>query len=102
VTGARYQAGADAREPSEADMNAIVGRAVTPADHRVLQDYFQTFARQYEAEADGHVGMATLYRTTSRLAPVANHCDRLVAELRAAAAEATQAAAMQGVLAAAK
>ena len=102
VTGARYQAGAEAREPHEADMDALVGRAVTPADHRVLQDYFQTFAKQYTAEADGHVGMATLYRTTSRLAPVANHCDRLVAELRAAAAEATQAATMQGMLATTK
>ena len=70
-------------------MNALVGRAVTPADHRALQDYFQTFAKRYEAEANGHVGMATLYRTTSRLAPVANHCDRLVKELRDAAAEAT-------------
>ena len=102
VTGARYQAGAEAREPHEADMDALVGRAVTPADHRVLQDYFQTFAKQYTVEADGHVGMATLYRTTSRLAPVANHCDRLVAELRAAAAEATQAATMQGMLATTK
>ena len=36
VTGAKYQAGAEAREPSEADMNALVGRAVTPADHRAL------------------------------------------------------------------
>jgi len=99
VSGARYQTGAEARQPTETDMNALVGRAVTPADHRVLQDYFQTFATQYEAEADGHVGMATLYRTTSRLAPVANHCDRLVTELRAAAAEARQAATMHGVMA---
>ena len=60
---------------------------------------FQTFAKRYEAEANGHVGMATLYRTTSRLAPVANHCDRLVKELRDAAAEATQAATMHGLLA---
>ena len=80
-------------------MNALVGRAATPADHRALQDYFQTFARRYATEADGHVGMATLYRTTSRLAPVATHCDRLVKELRDAAAEATQAATMHGRLA---
>ena len=80
-------------------MNALVRRAATPADHRALQDYFQTFAKRYQAEADGHAGMAVLYRTTSRLAPVANHCDRLVTELRAAAAEATQAATMHGLLA---
>jgi hypothetical protein len=97
--GAKYQAGAEARQPGDADMNALARRASTPADHRALQDYFQTFAARYEAEADGHVGMATLYRTTSRLAPVANHCDRLVTQLRAAAAEATQAATMHGVLA---
>ena len=99
VTGAKYQAGAEARESSVADVNALVGRAVTPADHRALQDYFQTFAKRYEAEANGHVGMATLYRTTSRLAPVANHCNRLVRELRDAAAEATRAATMHGLLA---
>lgn len=98
-SGTRYQAGAEARAPSEADMNALVRRAATPADHRALQDYFQTFAKRYQAEADGHAGMAVLYRTTSRLAPVANHCDRLVTELRAAAAEATQAATMHGLLA---
>jgi hypothetical protein len=98
-SGAKYQAGAEAREPNEADMNALARRAATPADHRTLQEYFQAFAKRDSAEADGHVGMATLYRTTSRLAPVANHCDRLVTELRAAAAEATQAAAMHGLLA---
>lgn len=98
-SGAKYQAGAEAREPSEADMNALARQAATPADHRALQEYFQAFAKRYQAEADGHVGMATLYRTTSRLAPVANHCDRLVTELRAAAAEATQAATMHGLLA---
>jgi hypothetical protein len=97
--GAGYQAGAEARQPTEADMNALAARASTPADHRALQDYFQTFARRYAAEADDHAGMAVLYRTTSRLAPVANHCDRLVTALRGAAAEATQAAAMHGVLA---
>ena len=99
ASGTKYQAGSEAREPSEADMNALARRAATPADHRALQDYFQTFARRYAAEADGHAGMATLYRTTSRLAPVANHCDRLVTELREAAAEATKAATMHGVLA---
>jgi hypothetical protein len=99
VAGAKYQAGAEGREPREADLNAL-GRAVTPADHLALQDYFQTFASRHDAEAVGHVAMATLYRTTSRLAPVANHCDRLVTEHRAAAAEARQAAIMQGLLAA--
>lgn len=102
ASGAKYQAGAEARQPSDADMSALARRASTAADHRALQDYFQTFAKQYEADATGHAGMATLYRTTSRLAPVATHCDRLVTELRAAAAEATRAAAMHGVLATAK
>jgi hypothetical protein len=99
ASGAKYQAGAEARQPSEADLNELARRAATPADHRALQDYFQTSAKRYEAEANGHAGMAVLYRTTSRLAPVANHCDRLVKELRDAAAEATQAATMHGQLA---
>jgi hypothetical protein len=99
VAGIKYQAGADAREPSEADLTALAGRASTTAEHTILRDYFLAFARRYDEEADGHAGMATLYRTTSRLAPVAAHCDRLVTELRGIAAEARSAAAMHRLLA---
>jgi hypothetical protein len=97
--GAKYQAGAEAREPSEDDLTRLAIKASTTADHKVLQEYFLAFAKRYDAEADGHNGMATLYRTTSRLAPVATRCDRLVTELRGIAGEARSAAAMHGLLA---
>jgi hypothetical protein len=97
--GAKYQAGAEARQPSEADLSRQAIQASTTADHKVLQQYFEAFARRYDAEADGHAGMATLYRTTSRLAPAANHCDKLVTELRDIAKEARSAAAMHAMLA---
>jgi hypothetical protein len=96
---AKYQAGAEAREPSEADLTKLAIKASTTADHKALQEYFLAFAKRYDAEADGHAGMAALYRTTSRLAPVANHCEKLVVELRAIAKESRAAAAMHGLLA---
>lgn len=97
--GAKYQAGAGAREPEADDMAALAAKPSTPENHRALQDYFETFARRYADQADGHAAMAAHYRTTSRLAPVANHCDRLVKQLRAIEAEARQAAAMHAALA---
>lgn len=97
--GAKYEAGAEARQPSEADLARLAGDAKTAADHKALEAYFQAFAKRYDEEADGHAGMATLYRTTSRLAPLAVHCDRLVTELRGIANEARTAAAMHATLA---
>jgi hypothetical protein len=97
--GAKYQAGSEARDPSEADLRRRAISASTTSDHRVLREYFLAFAKRYDAEADGHAGMATLYRSTSRLAPVATHCDRLVTELRGITREARSAAAMHGLLA---
>jgi hypothetical protein len=100
--GRTYQAGAAARQPTDADLSALAGRASSPADHRTLEDYFRTFAARYRDQADAHVAMAALYRTTSRLAPVAAHCDRLVTQLRAVQHEAQAAAAMHGALAGGK
>lgn len=97
--GAKYQAGAGAREPEADDMAALANKPSTPEKHRALQDYFETFAGRYADQAAGHAAMAAHYRTTGRLAPVANHCDRLVEQLRAIEAEARQAAAMHGALA---
>jgi hypothetical protein len=97
--GARFESGAGAREPREADLSALAGTATTPADHRALQDYFLTLAKRYDSEADSHAAMATTYRGNSRLAGAAVHCDRLVRQTRAAEQEARAAAAMHGQLA---
>jgi hypothetical protein len=97
--GAKFEAGAGAREPNEADLYALAGKANTPAEHRTLQDYYQALAKRYDGEAASHVAMAAAYRSNSRLAGAAVHCDRLVEKTRAIAEESRAAAAMHATLA---
>jgi len=82
---AAFHGGAGAREP-------------TPADHRALEEYFVTLAKRYTAEATDHAAIAQSYRGT-RIAQAAVHCDRIVANAREAAQEATAAAEMHNALA---
>jgi hypothetical protein len=95
---ARFQAGAGAPEPTEAELKALAAKAATPADHRGLQEYFLTLAKRYTAEASEHAEIAQSYRGT-RIAQAAAHCERIVANAREAAKEATAAAAMHAQLA---
>ena len=76
-------------------LKALATKAATPADHRALQEYFLTAAKRYTADAAAHTAIAQSYRGT-RIAQAADHCDRLVANAREAAKEATAAAAMHG------
>ena len=94
----RFQAGAGAPEPTEADLKALAAKAATPADHRALEEYFRTVARRHTAEAENHTALAESYRGT-RIAQAATHCDRIVANAREAAKEATAAAEMHRQLA---
>jgi hypothetical protein len=89
----RFQSGAAAPEPTEAELKALATKAATPADHRALQEYFLTAAKRYTAFATAHSAIALSYRGT-RIAQAADHCDRLVANAREAAKEATAAAEM--------
>jgi hypothetical protein len=91
--GARFQGGAGASEPTEAELKALAAKAATPADHRALQEYFLTAAKRYTADATAHTAIAQSYRGT-RIAQAADHCDRLVANARESAKEATAAAEM--------
>jgi hypothetical protein len=93
--GSRFQAGAGAAEPTDAELKALAARAATPADHRALQEYFLTAAKRYTADAKAHTAIAQSYRGT-RIAQAADHCDRIVANARESAKEATAAAAMHG------
>ena len=95
---ARFQGGAGAPEPTDAEFNALAAQANTPAEHRGLQEYFLTAAKRYRADANDHVAMAQAYRGT-RIAQAAVHCDRLVSLFRDEAKEATAAAEMHGQLA---
>lgn len=91
--GARFQAGAGASQPTDAELKALAAEATTPADHRALAEYFQTQAKRYTADAAAHVAIAQSYRGT-RIAQAADHCDRIVANARKSAKEATAAADM--------
>ena len=90
---ARFQKGAGAPQPTEQELNALAAKASTPADHRALAEYFQTLAKRYTADANAHVAIGQSYRGT-RIAQAADHCDRIVANARESAKEATAAADM--------
>jgi len=91
--GGKYQGGELGRIPSEKELTALAASARTVADHRALQEYFQTAAKRYSSEASAHQVMSQSYRGT-RIATAGVHCDRLVQVSRDAAKEATAAAAM--------
>lgn len=94
----RFQGGAGAQEPTDAELSALAAKASTPADHRALQEYFLTAAKRYTADANEHVAMAQAYRGT-RITQAAAHCDRLVNLSRDEAKEARAAAKTHGQLA---
>jgi hypothetical protein len=95
---ARFHAGAGAPAPSEPEITALAAQASTPAEHRVLEEYFLTLAKRYTADATEHATTANTYRGT-RIAQAAVHCDNLVRLSRDAAKEATAAAEMHKQLA---
>jgi hypothetical protein len=90
--------GVGARKPTDDEMEAFADKAGRAGDHRALADYFTTLAKRYQADADAHRGMATLYQT-SRTAGMVPHCERLARLAKGAANEARTAAAMHTRLA---
>ena len=95
---ARFDAGAGAPAPTGEQIAALMAKAVSPTDHRAIQEYFLALAKQYTADANEHSATANVYRGT-RMAQAAVHCDRLVAFSRDEAKEATAAAAVHQKLA---
>ena len=77
---------------SDTQLRQLVASAQTPADHARLREYFESLVTMYTADADTHAAMAAGYRVNAnRRTPGADpavHCDRLVQQARAAAAEA--------------
>jgi hypothetical protein len=103
VGGARFYGGAGAPVPTEQELNAMAAKASSPADHRVLEEYFLTLAKRYTSEAADHKAMASAYRGLPRspgwAAGAAAHCDRRVTLSGESANEAAGAAAMHKQLA---
>lgn len=92
---ARFDAGAGAPAPSEAQLRELAAGARTPADHRSLEEYFTTLAAKYSRAAASHAAMAAGYRGNPRgtLTWAAMHHERQAREARDAAADARAAAA---------
>jgi hypothetical protein len=98
---APYHAGKGAPAPTDRELKALAGKARTPADHRALEEYFLTLAKEYSADADDHAAMAQAYRgnPNRRGGDPAVNCDRLVMLSRDSVKEANAAAAMHRDLA---
>jgi hypothetical protein len=96
--GSRFESGAGAPRPTDQELNAMAAKASTPADHRVLEEYFLTLAKRDTAEANEHEALAQAYRGT-RIAQAAVHHDRLAGLARDSAKEATAGAGMHKQLA---
>jgi hypothetical protein len=98
AAGGRFEGGAGAPAPTDQELNALAAKANTPAEHRALDEYFATAAKQYAADADAHTTLAQTYRGT-RIAQAAVHHERLATLGRDEAKEATAAAEMHRQLA---
>lgn len=80
--------------PTDAEVEALIARASTPAEHRMLADYFNAVADASAASEVEHQQMGNAYRGT-RLSVAAVHCDDLARVARRAASHARAAAAAQ-------
>jgi hypothetical protein len=100
---AGFQTGAGALRPTDQDLAALAATARTPADHRLLEEYFVALEKQYTADAAKHRARASAYRGLPRgsggAAAAAVHFDHLASRARKAAQEAKEAAAMHNRLA---
>jgi hypothetical protein len=91
----RFEQGAGAPEPTDAELEALSAKASTAAEHRALAQFFRAQADRLTRDAATHGALAKAYRAAPRgAAAMAPHCDRLATLARAAATEATAAAAM--------
>ena len=94
---ARFEAGQGAREvwQHEKEIHDLAANARTPADHRAIEEYFESIEKQYSKAVNEHSTMARAYRAVpNRLGgDPAAHCDRLVKLSRESAKEASAVAA---------
>jgi hypothetical protein len=94
----RFERGAGAPAATTEELTALAAKATTPGDHRALEEYFVTVAKQYGADANDHLAMAQAYRSV-QVTQAAEHCDRLITLSRDEVKEAAKAASMHKQLA---
>ena len=99
---AAFDAGKGAPAPTPEEVKRLATAAHTPSDHRALEEYFLTLAKQKTAEANEHATMAQTFRVSgsrSNAQFAAMHCDSLAKLARDAAKEATASAELHRQLA---
>lgn len=95
--GERFEAGAGARVPTDAELTRLAATAETAADHRALEGYFTSLAARYERESKESAAYAISWRGMSKnpSAPaLAANWERLARQQRESATEARAAAGM--------
>ena len=89
---ARFEAGEGARVAweHEKEIHDLTANARTAADHRAIEEYFESVEKQYKSAVNEHLAMAGAYRAAPRRggSDPAAHCDRLVKLSRESADEA--------------
>lgn len=99
---AQFDGGAGAPAPTQVELNELATRARTPADHRVLAEYYLTLETRETALANEHARMANMLRVSGgRRASdaAAMHCDRMARLSRDAAKQASATASFHRQLA---
>jgi hypothetical protein len=99
---AAFDAGKGAPAPTPEELKRLAASAHTPSDHRALEEYFLTLAKQKTTEATAHTTMANSYRVSGQRRGsefAAMHCDSLAKQARDAAKEATASAELHRQLA---
>jgi hypothetical protein len=99
---AAFDAGKGAPAPTPEELKRLAAAAHTPSDHRALEEYFLTLAKQKTAEASEHANMANTFRVSGQRRGsefAAMHCDSLAKHARDAAKEATASAELHRQLA---
>jgi hypothetical protein len=81
----------DGSQADHAKMEGMAEKVPAIGDHSAVMSYFGQLADRYTADADTHAAMAAAYRT-GRMAGMADHCERLARDARAAAKRAREAA----------
>ena len=97
-----FDTGKGASAPTPDDVKRLAAAAHSPSDHRALEEYFLTLAKQKTAAANEHATMANTFRVSGQRRGsefAAMHCDSLAKLARDAAKEATASAELHRQLA---
>lgn len=73
----QFDGGARAPAPTQVELNDLATRARTPADHRVLAEYYLTLETRETTLANEHARMANMHRVERRAPRIGDRRDAL-------------------------